>query len=397
MNQYQWWICTGLSGFALFLSSWTVIPAPTISLLQLGVGAPEVSPLLLFGNICVLLIVLPIARKRRRPYRIPIACSIAALLFSSVPVLQLPGTIHQAEANMQQTLGTDYQTKFDAPIITSMRSHPLILSDVLTGFKIPAVRRDRRSFLTADNTSLELELYRSTATGEHPAIITIYGGAWQRGEPSQHTTFNAYMAAQGYTVVAIAYRHAPQYRFPTQLQDVQAAVRWVSSHAADYNIDINRIALMGWSAGAHLALLAAYQADAIPVRAVVGYYGPTNLTGGYEDPPFPDPLHIRAVLETFLGGPPAQVSQRYILASPVHYVRPGLPPTLLIHGNRDHIVKSIFSQELYDRLRTTQNTAILISLPWAEHAFDAVFHGIGNQIALYHTERFLAWALQQKD
>lgn len=89
------------------------------------------------------------------------------------------------------------------------------------------------------------------------------------------------------------------------------------------------------------------------------------------------------------------VSKAVRIASPIHYVRPNLPPTLLVYGNRDHIVKPIFSQQLHDRLRFTNNTSVPIALPWAEHSFDAVFREIGNQIALYYTEGFLAWALRE--
>ncbi|NER85439.1 MAG: alpha/beta hydrolase, partial [Leptolyngbya sp. SIO1D8] len=220
------------------------------------------------------------------------------------------------------------------------------------------------------------------------------GGAWQRGKPSHIARFSRYMVAQGYTVVAIDYRHAPEYRFPTQLQDVQTALQWVQANAVAYDIDLNRLALAGWSAGAHLVLLAAYQPDALPVKAVVNYYGPTNLAEGYRDLPVPDPIDTRAVLEAFLGGSPEQMPQAYQLASPIHHVRLGLPPTLLIYGGRDHLVKPIFGQQLDERLRAIGNASVLLNLPWAEHVFDSVFRGISNQMALYYTERFLAWSLR---
>jgi acetyl esterase/lipase len=202
------------------------------------------------------------------------------------------------------------------------------------------------------------------------------------------------MAAQGYTVVAIDYRHAPEHRFPTQIEDVQAALAWIRDRAATYSIDPGRMALVGWSAGAHLAMLAAYEPGALPIRAVVSYYGPVNLAAGYYDPPVPDPIDTTAVLESFLGGNPKQLPELYQRASPVFAVRPGLPPTLLIYGQRDHIVQLSYGQQMYERLTRSGNPAALIAIPWAEHAFDAVFRGPSNQIALYYTERFLAWALR---
>lgn len=392
MRKIQHWMKLSLSSLGLFLSSWIVIPAPTFSLLPLGVGAPEISPLLLAGNLLLLGFSL-LQRPRSRLRRLAIASSACAIVLSSLPLLQLPAAVNRADAQMRSALGADYSTRLTAAEKTKMRPHPVVFTDLVRGLPTAQPRRDRQSFAARDGTALDLEIYRSNTTGLHPVIVTIYGGGWQSGEPTEHAQFHAYLANQGYTVVAIDYRHAPRYQFPTQLEDVQSALLWLRQHAATYEIDLSRVALMGWSAGAHLALLTAYQTNALPIRAVVSYYGPTNLTAGYYDPPVPDPIDTRSVLEAFLGGSPAQFPRRYELASPIHHVKPGVPPSLLIYGDRDHLVKSMFGQQLYQRLRDTGNTAVLISLPWSEHSFDAVFNGLGNQIALYYTERFLAWAL----
>jgi acetyl esterase/lipase len=395
MNLLLWFSIT-LSALGLFLSSWIVIPAPIFALLPLGVGAPEISPLLLLGNAIALTVALlqfllyPVGGWRY----LAIALSTCALILSSLPLLQLAPTVQQAERQMQAALGKDYLTQIPAEHQQQMRSRPVVWMDLVRGIATPDVRRDRQSFTAVDGTPLELLIYQPETAQLHPAIIAIYGGAWQRGDPGQNAAYNAYLAAQGYTVVAIDYRHAPEHRFPAQLQDVETALEWIVQNAANYQIDTSRIALIGWSSGAHLALLAAYQPRSLAIRAVVNYYGPTNLTEGYRDPPRPDPINTRAVLEALLGGSPDTLPQEYKVASPVHAVRPGSPPTLLIYGDRDHLVKPVFGRELYDRLQATQNRAILIALPWSEHAFDAVFQGLGNQIALYYTERFLAWTLK---
>jgi acetyl esterase/lipase len=383
------WLELILSLLGLFLSSWIVIPSPNFALLPLAVGSPEISPVLIIGNSIALMLSFS-HRKQRLLSRIAVGCSLTGIIFSSIPLLQLPTTIQQADAQMQTVLSN---VQIPAEIQAKMRSRPFVLTDLFIGLPKPKVRHQHQMFAGADGTPLSLEIYQPMTSGYHPAIVTIYGGAWRSGEPTQNATFSSYMTAQGYTVVAIDYRHTPRYRFPAQLEDVQAALKFVIQQAANYEIDTTRIAVMGWSAGAHLALLAAYQSNTIPIRAVISYYGPTNLAAGYYDPPSPDPIDTKAVLETFLGGTPSQVLTQYKLASPVNYVKPNLPPTLLIQGDRDHLVKPIFGQRFYDRLRATGNKAILIKIPWAEHAFDAVFQGMGNQIALYYTERFLASAL----
>jgi acetyl esterase/lipase len=142
-------------------------------------------------------------------------------------------------------------------------------------------------------------------------------------------------------------------------------------------------------------MLAAYAPNAPPIRAVVNYYGPVDLTAGYAEPPRPDPIDTRAVLEAFLGGTPAQLADRYRQASPYQFVtRSNLPPTLLIYGSRDHIVQAKFGRALAERLRSLKVPTVMIEIPWSEHVFDAVFRGLGNQIALEYSDRFLAATLQ---
>ena len=154
------------------------------------------------------------------------------------------------------------------------------------------------------------------------------------------------------------------------------------------------MAIMGRSAGGHLASLAAYGQHVIPIRAVVNYYAPVDLTAGYYDRPIPDPINTRTILENFLGDTPQELPELYRQASPIDYIKSNLPPSLLVYAGRDHLVQAKFGRELYDKLKATDNPAILLEIPWAEHAFDAVFFGVSNQLALYYTERFLASILQ---
>jgi acetyl esterase/lipase len=207
------------------------------------------------------------------------------------------------------------------------------------------------------------------------AVVDIYGGAWQRGSPSDDAAFDRFLASRGYAVYGIDYRHAPAARFPAQLEDVRAAIERVWSKAGG-----RRLVLCGRSSGAELALLAGYKwPDGI--AGVISFYGPTDLTAGYADVPFPDPIDERAVLRTYLGGTPQQLPDAYREASPVSYMRPGLPPTLLIHGLRDHIVKPRFSRDLQKALIGAGNRVELLELPWSEHAFDLVPGGIGRRRA----------------
>ncbi|HEY9747617.1 MAG TPA: alpha/beta hydrolase, partial [Allocoleopsis sp.] len=388
------------SSASLSLSAWIVVPAPTLALMPLSVAAPELSPWLIgFNAIACLLALVGIRRKWLQ--RLALGLGLVGLGLSTIPLLQLPLAVQQANAQLQANLGPSYEQvsqQRDRQASQSPnggRSQPFVLQQVFTGIPASSVRYDSNiPFAKPDGVQLSMDIYRPPQVGRYPALVVIYGGAWRAGTPAANAAFNRYMAAQGYTVFAIDYRHAPRYHFPAQLEDVRTALAFVREHAAEYEADGDRIALLGRSAGGHLAMLAAYQPDALPIRAVVSYYGPFNLTAGYADPPEPDPIDVRAVLRAFLGGTPTEKPDLYQAASPASYVTRSLPPTLLIHGRRDHIVELKFAQGMYQRLQSVKSPAALLEIPWAEHSFDEVFQGLGSQLSLYYLERFLAWALR---
>lgn len=371
------------SAVSFFLSLWIVIPAPIFSLLPLSVGAPEISHWLVLTNTIALL--LAVFRLKSLPI---IFGMVVALSLSLLPAVQFPSTIDRANAAMRSSLG-------EIPTFPSFRPSPFVLLDAFRGIPKSEIRRTLNiPVAQPDNVPLTMNVYRPMRSGKNPAIVMIYGGAWRTGTPNANEEFSQYMAAQGYTVLAIDYRHAPQYQFPTQLEDIRTALEFIQQNADQYEADIDRMAIMGRSAGGHLAMLTAFGIDTIPFRAIVNYYSPVELTEGYNNPPFPDPINSREVLEAFLGGTPVEKSDLYRQASPYQQVRSNLPPILLIYGGKDHIVQSKFGRSLYEKLNQNGNTAVFIEIPWAEHAFDAVFNGVSNQLSLYYTERFLASMLK---
>jgi acetyl esterase/lipase len=169
---------------------------------------------------------------------------------------------------------------------------------------------------------------------------------------------------------------------------------WIRDHAGAYGGDVSRVVLMGRSAGAHLAMMAAYKNPPIAVRGVVSYYGPSDLPDAYRHPPRPDPLDIRDVDVKFIGGTPDAHPTEYADASPVSYANRSQPPTLLVYGARDNIVEARYGRILKNRLTSGGTPAAYLEIPWAGHGFDAVFNGVSSQIALYYTERFLTWAVR---
>ncbi len=350
------WVVLAIAATLFFLSLWIVVPAPTMTLLMLGVGAPEISPILL---VPALVTVVLAWRVRGRGRRVAIACSAIAAGLFAMPLLQYP------------------------------RDVPLSMTTLLAGVDMGQARLTSHvPFAAPGGVQLAMDIYQPTTNGPHPVLVQIYGGAWQRGVPGADAVFAARLASRGYLVFAIDYRHAPAWKWPAQLEDVETALAWVRAHARKYGGDASQLALFGRSAGAQLAMVAGVQDPG--VAAVISYYGPVNLTQGWREPPRPDPIGSRKVLETFLGGTPDQMPDRYRHASPISYVSSRAPRTLLIYGARDHVVQPRFGRQLHEALRAAGATSELIEIPWAEHAFDALPAGLSGQVALFHTERFLA-------
>jgi acetyl esterase/lipase len=384
-----------IASFALcFTAIWIVLPPPHARLLPLAVGAPELSPWLLLASLILCAIAFRAASVDGTARVVFTVAAISAVL-CAYPLVRAPFVLATFDSAMEQGLGRDYESQIPADRKTTLRPHRISAIDLARGISLgDALIRRGIEFARPNGVPLTLDVYRPVFSGPHPILLQLYGGAWQRGSPEDNPTFASYFASKGYLVIALDYRHAPEWTWPAQIQDVRTALGWVTAHAAEYEGDRSRLAVIGRSAGAQLALVAAYQAGMPLVRAVASYYGPVDLVEGWRQPPRPDPLDVRAILETYLGGTPDTVPARYHDASPVTYALSRVPPTLLIYGARDHIVEARFGRELHDRLQEKGATSVLLEIPWAEHAFDALPNGLSGQIALYYTERFFAWALR---
>jgi acetyl esterase/lipase len=320
--------------------------------------------------------------------------AVAAILFA-YPLVRTPFALRTFDRAMEKGLGRGYLREIPPVTSAQLRAHALSPADFVFGIaRVDVLVRRALEFARPAGVPLTLDVYRPAAAGPHPVLVQLYGGAWQRGSPADNASFASWFASKGYVVVAADYRHAPEATWPAQVEDVRSALGWIVAHSSEYEADTSRIAVIGRSAGAQLALVAAYQAGSPSLRAVVSYYGPTDLAEGWRQPPRPDPLDVRSILETYLGGTPDSAPLQYRDASPVTYVTLRAPPTLLVYGARDHIVAPRFGRELDERLRPAGGVSVLLEVPWAEHAFDAVPNGLSGQIALYYTERFLAWALR---
>ncbi len=340
------------------LCIWIVIPPFNLLTIVLAVASIELSVYLLALN--ALFLVLTLTLWKSAPMR-----GVAAVVFAincilcSLPAVALGG----------------------ANVIDSI-SH-----------RDPNVAITRRTIaVTLGLERSRIEAYLPAAPRPAPAIFAIYGGAWKNGSPRSDGTLNRALAHQGYAVFALDYRHAPEYRFPAALDDVRFEIGLIRKNARRYNIDPQRIAVLGHSSGGELAALTAFDRGS-PVDAVISYSGAVDLTMGWKYPPVPDPIGIRAVIQNYIGDTPARAPERYRAASPLDRVRRGLPPILLIYGARDHVVDIRYAWKFRDALRAAGTRVTFLQLPWTEHAFEDVPFGLHAPIAYRATSSFLAATL----
>lgn len=225
-----------------------------------------------------------------------------------------------------------------------------------------------------------------------PGVMLIHGGAWRGGDRGHFEAAARRLADSGYVAATIDYRLVPA-AFPAEVQDCLCALAFLRAHAADYGLDPARVAVMGYSAGSHLASLVgvAAERDELAPDCAAGRTGPPAAviagSGAYD-------LRTRRHqwVEDFMGGTPEELPELYALASPITHVRPGLPPVLLIQGEDDWIAAPEQAAQMRAALQGAGVFTRLLTLDGGGHLLNAGADN-GQWFGEMVTESPEAWAV----
>lgn len=228
-----------------------------------------------------------------------------------------------------------------------------------------------------------LDLYiPDKADAPVPVIVWIHGGAWMEGSKDDSGQALGFVA-RGYAVSSIGYRLSQHAKFPAQIEDCKAAIRWLRANAEAYHLDSEHIGVWGESAGGHLAALVGTTGDvkelegsggnakeSSRVQAVVDFFGPTDLLqlAGQARPDSmlnhdsPDSPGSRLI-----GGAIQENPEKAQRANPIHYLAKDAPPFFIAHGDRDPVVPCQQSELLRDALKRVGVEVVFTKIPGASH------------------------------
>lgn len=269
--------------------------------------------------------------------------------------------------------------------------------------------RETRTYKTVGALAIKADIYPGIGNGPRPVILYIHGGALlmetRRGMPPRWELER--FTAAGFTIITIDYRLAPATKLPQIVEDVADAYAWVRANAASLNIDPDRIAVMGMSAGAYLALVAGYRLQP-PPKAVVSFYGYGDITGDWYTQPSAFYAAKTAITDTSAfaaldsevvseptGASHAARNDLYVYArqkgrwpklvsghdpmrerdwfapyEPIRHIAPTYPPTVILHGQSDTDVPFEQAKALGQALQNNTVPHELITDPGWDHAFD---------------------------
>ena len=200
--------------------------------------------------------------------------------------------------------------------------------------------------------TMDIYLPAGRSPGKTKSIVLIHGGGWTTGDKNELT--QSIVAIKqllpGYAIFNINYRLSDNGKniFPSQELDVKAAIEYIFDQRNEYMIS-DKLAILGVSAGAHLALLQGYKyTSPLKIKAIIDFFGPSDMTAMYNSPA--SPQITSSMISMIVGATPTSNPTLYFQSSPINYVTPASPPTMILQGGLDQLVAPSQSIALRDML-----------------------------------------------
>ena len=385
---------------------------------------PSIAPALsvIYISCGIIIIRFSFMKKRREMI---IVSTLCVFLFSGaiIPYAAIPGGIAVAESQMNGTYGTAY-ANLDT---SSMRPVPYSLYDNIYGMSI-----DESSFSVEENIqyldngvdSFFFDWYQPSGEGPFPVIITLHGGAWVIGDKGRINVilFNRYFASQGYAVFDLQYglfdtdtlsgeeaatfgaftalagafspKYNASYTLQQQIENIGEFTKMLELNSSKYLADMNNVFVVGRSAGGHMAslvtlgyknpLYAGNFSASMVVKGGIWIYPPTNFTRTES-----------SVFDSFMEGN-LPLEEQYNKMSAAYLITNSTvtPPIMIVHGSKDGLADyHTQGVSFYQYATSLGKKCLLITIPWAGHAFDFLFQSYGGQISTFYIERFMALEL----
>lgn len=248
-------------------------------------------------------------------------------------------------------------------------------------------------YAQVDGKELRLDLYLPAGKTDAPLIVWVHGGAWQFGNKEKVPTV---FRDHGFAIASIDFRASTTAKFPANVHDIKAAIRFLRANASRYGYSIKRVAIAGDSSGGHLAALVGvtnghaqlegdegeYTQSPSDVDAIISYYGASNLKTILSQST-PHGLNVRTpALKYLLGALPDEIPDIAALASPVTHVDRNDPPLLLIHGDQDRQMPINQSHELFGAYKSVGGDVQFHVVYGAGHGGKAFYSGECLDVAL---------------
>ncbi|MEO6314263.1 MAG: alpha/beta hydrolase [Chitinophagaceae bacterium] len=243
-------------------------------------------------------------------------------------------------------------------------------SDSNTGATLAPVNSIDVPYGTDGKQKMDLYLPAGRSASSTKLMVMIHGGGWTEGDKGDFSVYVATLQKRfpDYAFANINYRLAAngQNLFPSQEEDVKAAVAFIFSKRDEYQVS-DKWVLLGASAGAHLAMLQAYKYNS-PVRpkAVVSFFGPSELISFFNQP---NPVFALAMLGV-TGTTPSLNPGLYQQSSPYNFITAQSPPTILLHGGADPLVPPAQSTMVRDKLQMLGVASQYVFYPTGSHGWE---------------------------